>query len=349
MIKDIADFLEHYSQINPLTGTVLVAQGDDIVFVQGFGCADHNCQSQCGPETQYRIASITKQFIGAAALRLAEQGKLDLDAPIRDYMDLYPQSAANVSMHQLLTHTSGLPDYHGLPSYCQFKDRRYKSDDFVKLFSDLPLLAEPGTRYEYSGVGYALAGVTLEKITGKDLQSILNDEFFSTLEMHDTSLPYGGHVSDLQLEPKTHRLACGYNAEIHDFDRRLKVANTRDISTSYAGGGVVSTVYDLLKWNRALHSQNLLSPESYEKMLTPSLRNYGYGIGRSTSQILKQDVYWHSGGTEGFNSQLMYLPKYELTVCVLLNLEDGGAVSLSHRVSEKALKNLLPRDTAATT
>ena len=337
MIKVVSDFLEQYSEINHLTGTVLLAQGSELLFTKGYGCSDHNCEAQCAPETQYRIASITKQFVGAAALRLVEKGQLDIEAPIKNYTDLYPHSAAHVTMEQLLSHTSGLPDYHGLPSYCQFKDRKYSSEEFVELFAQLPLIAEPGTHYEYSGVGYALAGVVLEKISGLSLQDLLHNEFFAPLGMQDTTLPYYGHISDLQLNPKTHKLACGYNAEIHDFDRSLKVANSRDVSTSYAGGGMISTVGDLLKWNVALHGGEILQPDSYKRMVTPKKYNYGFGIGRSYSNILEQEVYWHSGGTEGFNTQLMYLPEHELTVCILLNLEDGGAVRLSHRVAQKAI------------
>lgn len=343
MIRDIADYLERYAEINTLTGTVVLAQGNQSLFSRGYGCADHNCQSQCAPETQYRIASITKQFVGAATMRLVEKEQLDLHTPVKSYTDLYPHSAAHVTMHQLLSHTSGLPDYHGLPSYCQFKDRRYSSEEFLELFLQLPLLAEPGTQYNYSGVGYALAGVVLEKITKQPLQKLLETEFFAPLGMDSTVLPYHGHISDLQMHSKTYRLACGYNAEIHDFDRKLKVANSRDISTSYAGGGIISTTGDLLKWNQALHNGQLLQPGSYAQMTKPILNNYAYGIGRTHSKILNQEILWHSGGTEGFNTQLMYIPKHDITVCVLLNLEEeGGAVRLSHQITKQALTLLQP-------
>lgn len=222
-LRDFADFEKSHI----LSGTVAAAIEGHIFFVKGFGIADAQTNTPCTSRTLYNIASVTKQFIAAALLRVLYDArpslislKKALEMPLSHYLPPedwlwnggMPEWANEVTLHHLLTHTSGIVNYTELNA---FWDHLYISQapsllDLLALFKEHPLNFTPGARYEYSNSGYTLLGQVIARLSKKDLGCYLQDVFFNPLEMKNTSLPAGGTTRTLKQEERFSHLARGY-------------------------------------------------------------------------------------------------------------------------------------------
>lgn len=167
-------------------GTVLVAEHGKIIHEKAYGMANYELQSPAELDTKYRIASVTKQFTSMIIMRLIEQGKLKLDGTLSDYIPEYPKATGSkVTIHHLLTHTSGIPSYTEFPGFMQKRTRNsYKPVEFINFFKDSSLKYEPGTKFSYNNSGYFLLGVIIEKVTGKPYGQALADEIFRPRAVH---------------------------------------------------------------------------------------------------------------------------------------------------------------------
>ena len=303
-------------------GTVLVAEGGELVYAVGVGDADKSWGIANTTETKFRIASLTKQFTAALVLRLVEDGAIDLDAPISTYLPDYPAAQADrVTVHHLLSHTSGVPEHTSRPDLGEIMRRSYTPDDFLALFSDLPLDFEPGSQFRYSNSGYYLLGVIVERVTGETFAVALRDRLLAPLGLRDT-----GYDPFPEIVPE---LARGYVRTAGGFANAPYV----DTSVPYAAGMMVSTAPDLYRWTQALHRGDVFQrPETTERMLTPVRDDYGYGIGISTMPMGDEQVrvVAHSGGIPGFSTLLMHLPERDQTIVVLDNTQgSAGALARS--------------------
>ena len=178
-----------YGQFN---GAVLVAENGKVIFKKGYGLANMEWNIPNMPETKFRLGSITKQFTAMLILQLAEQGKLKLDGKIADYLPDYPRSTGEkVTIHHLLTHTSGIPSYTGFPQFSSEMSRDpYAPAAFVKTFSDSALQFEPGAKFSYNNSGYFLLGVIIEKVAGKSYEQALQENILQPLNMQNTGYDY---------------------------------------------------------------------------------------------------------------------------------------------------------------
>lgn len=303
--------ISKYHEYGLFNGSILVAGNGTVLLKRGYGMANMEWGIPNTPDTKFRLGSITKQFTAALILQLAEEGKLDLSAPLSRYLKDYPAATGDrITVHQLLNHTSGIPGYTELPEFGAMARTPATPEAFVKTFSSLDLLFRPGTKYSYSNSGYFLAGYLIEKLTGKSYEAVLRDRILQPAGMNDSGY-------DLPA-PLLSKRASGYDSTL---DSGYRNAPYLDMTLPYAAGSLYSTVEDLYKWDQALYADHLLKPASKEKMFTPGLSNYGYGF-----VIRKQNgatVIEHGGGINGFNTAIVR--EIESRSLVVLLNNTGGA------------------------
>lgn len=314
--QQIDNLLSKYHEYDQFNGSVLVAEDGEVIFSDGYGMANMEYDIPNRPETKHRLGSITKQFTAALILQLVEEGKLELDKPISTYLPDYKGPAADVvTIHHLLTHSSGIPSYTSFPGFFEEQSRDPASPaEFVKVFSDSTLQFTPGEKFAYNNSGYFLLGHIIEQVTGKSYEQVLQEKILDPLNMMDTG--YDHHETILKNR------ASGYEKNGSDYVN----APYLDMSLPYAAGSLYSTVEDLYKWDRALDTNKILSEKSKELMFKPQIvdgnEHYGYGfsigklpIGKSKDSV---PIVAHGGGINGFNTLIVRFPQ-EDDLIVLLN------------------------------
>lgn len=245
--KQIEQLLSKYNEYGQFNGSALVAEHGKVIFQQGFGQANMEWNIPNQPDTKFRLGSISKQFTALLIVKLAEEGKIKLDVPITTYLQDYPkENGDKITIHNLLTHTSGIPNYTNAPNFFKDKARNpYTPEQFVKTFSSLPLEFTPGEKFNYSNSGYFLLGYIIEKITGKTYEQYLQEVIFTPLKMVNSGYDH----SDVILKNR----AAGYERK----GKLITNAAYLDMSIPYAAGSLYSTVEDLYLWDQALYTNKL--------------------------------------------------------------------------------------------
>jgi len=282
-------FIARYHELGLFNGSALVAEQGKPILRKGYGEANMEWHIANAPDTRFRLGSITKQFTATLVMQMVEKGQIDLNAPIARYLPDYPKKVGDrVTIHQLLNHTSGIPGYTELPSFGEPRGRQ-SPEEFLKIFSGLDLLFEPGAKYSYSNSGFFLLGVILEKVAGKPYEQLLRERIFEPLGMKQS-----GYDS---TRPILEKRASGYDATLDGY------VNTSylDMGEPYAAGSLYSSVDDLLLWDQALYGERVLSAASKEKMFTPGLSNYGYAFVIHKGAVTTIE---HGGGINGFNTAI---------------------------------------------
>ncbi len=310
--KQIDDLMRRYVANGMFNGSVLVVENGKVIFKKGYGLANMEWNIPNTPDTKFRLGSLTKQFTALLIMQLVEQGKLKLEGKITDYLTDYPKAAGDkITIHHLLTHTSGIPNYTNFPSFNTINRNRYKPADFIKQFSDSTLEFEPGSAFAYSNSGYFVLGAIIEKVTGKTYEKVLQENIFTPLQMNNT-----GYDMSYKNLP---RRAAGYER----WNLLYENAPYLDMSLPYAAGSLYSTVEDLALWDQALYSDKLLSASSKAILFTPYKSGYAYGWGVYKTQIgqLKDSVeaMGHQGAVNGFNTSVIRIPKNKHLVLLLNN------------------------------
>ena len=293
---------------------VIVSQNGQIVYQKGFGYSDVEHSIPITPETKFRIGSITKQFTAAAILKLQENGKLRLDDKLSKFIPDYPRGD-EVTIHHLLTHTSGIPSYTIKPDFMKTVTFQIDPQKFIDSFKNDTFDFDPGEQQRYSNSGYFLLGYIVERISGKSLQDYLKVVFFDPLDMKDTGI----YHRNLKLDHE----AAGYSY-IHGHVRK---AIDWDMSRAGGAGALYSTIIDLYKWNEALFNGKVLSESTLKAAFTPVVLNDGstvqYGYGFHIDEICGMELIHHKGGFDGFTNYLMRIPQENFTVAVLANCNPG--------------------------
>lgn len=308
--------MESYTDNYKFNGSVLIAYQGELLLQKGYGLANVEWNMPNSPTTKHRLGSITKQFTGMIILQLAQEGKLDLQSVVTTYLPDYPKKSGDiVTIHHLLSHTSGIPNYTAFPGFFRnVSIKPYETLDFVGEFADKELEFEPGAQFAYSNSGYFLLGVIAETITGKTYETLLQERIFTPLGMNDSG--YDHHKSILKER------ATGYER------RGTKMLNARylDMSIPYAAGAIYSTVEDLYKWDQALYTNQLLDAKHMELFFKPAIssgRNayaYGWAIKDEMVGNTQETVraIAHDGGINGFNTYITRCPD-DKEVIILLN------------------------------
>jgi len=287
--------------------SVLVIRDGKAVVRRAYGLANLEDRITATPETNYRLASMTKQFTAAAILLLMESGQLQLEDPVRKWLPSLPEATNAVTIRHLLTHTSGLIDYEDvIPEGT--KAQVHDADVLRLLESENRTYFAPGTSYRYSNSGYALLALIVERASGQTFASFLREHIFVPLGMKNTVAHEEG------ISTVAHR-AFGYSSANGAWTR-----TDQSLTSAVLGdGGIYSSIDDLARWDAALYDDRLLRRESRELAFTPATDtddpNVKYGFGwRITG-----DTLWHSGETRGFRNVIVRDPRRGLTVIILTN------------------------------
>ncbi|UOQ98379.1 serine hydrolase [Hymenobacter sp. 5317J-9] len=320
MAQQLDDYVREFEKSGRFMGTVLVADHGQVVLQKGYGLANREKGLANTPDTKFRIGSLSKQFTAALVLQLVEKGQLKFDGHVADYLPDYPQPAGGqITLHQLLTHTAGLPNYTAQPTFVTAVMRTpHSPTQLVALFSGLPLEFAPGTQYHYSNSGYVLLGAIIEKVTGKPYAQVFQENIAGPLKLKATSV-------DVR-EAADARRATGYEAT----PSGLQIAPALDMSVPYAAGAITSTATDLFRWSQALDGNKVLSETSKKLLFTPIKNHYAYGwivykakVGAEVDSTLIQE---HNGAINGFRSYLVRVPQSQ-QVIVLLDNHAGQALA----------------------
>lgn len=292
-------------------GAVLVARDGQVVFEKAYGAANLEWDVANTTDTRFRLGSLTKQFTAASILLLEERGKLKLDDPVKTYLPDAPASWDKVTLYNLLTHTSGIPNMTEFDNFKEVTRKTWTPAELIADFRDRSLDFQPGEKFHYSNSGYLVLGAIIEKVAGVPYVQFLQDNILTPLGMKDT-----GYDSWTQIIPKR---ASGY------VRRKGQLVNDDfiDMSIPYSAGALYSTTHDLWTWEKALHGGKLLKPASLKKMTTPFKEDYGFGVIIHDDGGHKQIS--HAGGINGFGTALAWYPQDRIAIVVLDNIGGSGA------------------------
>jgi len=310
---------------------VMVIQDGKIVFERGYGVTDLRSKSRIDEQTNFRLASLTKQFTAMAVMLLVHDGKLRYDETLTEVFPEFPAYGKTITIRHLLNHTSGLLDYEDLMA----KQYGNTPDDKIPQISDAGVLAlmqkasttqfPPGSRWQYSNSGYCVLAMVVEKISGSKFGDFLDERIFSSLKMVNT-LAYEKGVNEVP-----HR-AYGHTPD----GSRFRETDHSSTSATLGDGGVYTSLTDLAHWDRALAQHTLLPEKEMQPALTPVQPSAGpaeenghpvsYGFGWFLEPYKGHQRMWHYGETIGFRTSIQRFPQDHLTVIVLCNRADMNAI-----------------------
>ena len=337
--KQIESFLEKQVASDRFSGSVLVVKGDRPIFKKAYGLASKSYQVPNRPDTKFNLGSMNKMFTAVAIVQLAEQGKLNFSDPIIKHWPDFPNKTAaeKITIHHLLTHTSGLADYFGNEFMKSSRDRFRKIDDYLPLFANKPLEFEPGKRFRYSNAGFMVLGGIVQRASGQDYFDYVRERIYKPAGMSNTDC--------YDLDEETPNLAIGYTREAPGAARKGKGWQNNIflhvIKGGPAGGGY-STTEDLVAFAAALRNQKLLSSKSTELLWSGKVdtgrsgSKYAYGF--FDEKMHGKRIVGHGGGFSGINSKLDIYLDSDYTVAVMSNYDPPAA----ERVSQE-LRNLICR------
>ena len=302
--------------------SVLVLEGGDAVFQRSYGLADLEAGVTSSPTTNYRLASVSKQFTAASVLLLVEDGVLTLDDRVRHWLPTLPVASEGITLRHLLSHTSGLVDYEDLLPPDQA--HQIHDADVLRLLEREDRLYFPaGSDYRYSNSGYALLALVVERASGQRFAAFLQARIFSPLGMTATL------ARQDEGPPVTDR-AFGYTL-VGDRWERTDQSTT---SAVLGDGGIYSSITDLAKWDAAWYDDRLLSAPSRALAVQastatpePDVAHYGFGW------RLQGRMQWHSGESIGFRNVLLRFPAQRLTVIVLSNRDAPEPYRLARQIA----------------
>lgn len=323
LAKRLHEVAQSHANRGLFAGAVLVARGEQVLLSRGYGLANVTWQQPNAPEVKYLLASLSKQFTAAAVLQLVDQGRLGLDDPIRRHLPDTPPAWRDITVRQLMAHTSGIPNHTEGDAFQRVRHQRMSPAQIVATFRDRPLDFKPGSAMRYSNSGYIVLGVLIETLTGKPYADHLAEAIFRPLGMSDTGVAHGGEV--------TPRLATGYAGSA----KAPRPAEFLDLSVPYAAGALYGSTGDLLKWQLGLYGGRVIGAERLREMTTPVRDAYALGLGVETDAD-GRTLYRHSGGIPGFATFLQYEPATRLSIAVLGNVETAPSQVLAERLSAVA-------------
>jgi len=330
----ITQIMQGHSAAGDFSGAVLVARDSRILYQHAFGYANLEWKIPNDLQTKFEIGSMTKQFTALLVLQLVNQGKIKLDGHLSDYLPYYRRDTGNrIIISQLLSHTSGVPNFILAPGFLESPASRtkYSVKDFAQNYCSGNLEFEPGTEFNYSNSGYFLLGAVLEQVSGSSYEQLLIDRIFTPLGMNDS-----GYTHSETIIP--HR-AAGYERSTNV----LENARFYDMSIPFAAGALYSTVGDLLLWDQALYSERLLPAKLRDLLFKPNLENYGFGwvilVPKPGSPYAGETVLTHGGAIFGFQSVIQRIPKYRELIVLLDNTDSPKLLEIALEIRRTLAEN----------
>jgi len=296
---------------------VRVQRGNEALLRKGYGMADVELDVSASPDMVFQLCSVTKQFTAVAVLKLAAEGQIDLDAPLQRYLPDYPPPGAAATIHQLLTHTAGIPSYTSDPAFWRAACQPRELDELIATWRNEPLDFPPGTDWNYSNSGYVLLGKVIEVVSGLNYARFIEERIAAPLGLKNTMFGDAARIIPGRVR--------GYDHEGGEYRNTPWVS----LSLAHAAGGLLSSVDDIVGWNAALFgSERLLSDEWRQQLLAPAVladgRSTSYACGFELHTLAGHRMLAHGGGGGGFAAFVAYVPDADLTVVVLSNRAGGG-------------------------
>ena len=307
---------------NPLfSGSILVAQDGEILLSKGYNFSNWELKVPNSPQTKFRISSINKPITATLIMMLVEREFIDLDSQMCTYLQDCPEHWAEISIRNLLNHTSGIPEYTTLLDAHIDSRRPHSVDGLIELFKDEPLNFNPGESYVYSNSNYVLLGALIEAVTNIYYDNFLQQALLGPLEMENSGMDDPRRVLSER--------ASGYEI----LGNALVNAPYLDMTNAFATAGMYSNVEDLFRWDQALYSNHLLKEESLELMYTPNFGADGsggeYGLGWQLDEVDGHSRVGHTGRINGFRT---YLGRY---------IDDGFTIILLSNVETEEIMNII--------
>ena len=327
----VADYVKSEMERQHIPGlALLVTRDGKIVRSEGFGLANVELQVPVKPETIFQSGSVGKQFTATAVMMLVEAGKIGLNDPLTKYFPEAPPSWKNVTVHELLSHTGGFGDY---PKNFNFRED-WTEPQLLKLVESIPLDYPPGTKWEYSNLGYLTLGILIHRVSGEFYGDFLQQGIFQPLGMQATRI-----ISEANIVPNR---AAGYRLVKGELKNQEWVAPAMNTT---ADGSLYFSIVDLSKWDAALYDGKLLKRSSFDLMWTPvKLKNgqankAGYGFGWFIEQRNGHRCIHHDGSWQGFETAIDRYVDDHLSVVALTNLAGAKPGEITKHVAEMYLQS----------
>jgi CubicO group peptidase (beta-lactamase class C family) len=337
-VNEIGQHVEREAMADRFSGVVLINKGGRIIFNKAYGMAEKSFRVPNRLDTRFNLGSMNKMFTSVAIAQLVAAGKLSFEDTLAKVLPDYPnkQVAEKVTIHQLLTHTSGLGDFFDNPEFRPHRERYQNPPDYFPLFASRPLYFEPGSRFSYSNAGFIVLGAIVAKVSGKNYFDYVREHIFRPAGMLDTD--------SYELTEVVPNLAVGYGRFEDDpmgIDPRRSNIAFLPWKGSPAGGGY-STAPDLLKFAQALRLHKLVNAQLTEFLTSPKTPMTGaprpakYAYGFAVEEVSGKEIRGHSGGgaNSGINSDLEMFWDGSYTVIVMSNYDAPAAENLDHKICE---------------
>ena len=327
----IDSLLQEKYQPNAPGATFLISKNGHIVYKKAFGLSNLELNVPMQTENVFEIASMTKQFTAISILMLVEKGKLNLDDEITKFIPDYPTNGHKITVHHLLTHTSGIKDFTKVKGLNAISNQDLAPLELINFFKNEPVDFAPGEKSLYNNSGYVILGYIIETITGQSYGDFIEEQIFKKLGM--ASSKYGSHSEVIKNRASGYQNKNGY-------------VNRRQVSYSfaYSTGALMSTVNDMFTWQEAIKNNVLISKETNEKAFANYTLNNGdhinYGYGWHIKEINGISTREHGGHFFGFKSMGVYLPNYDIYVVGLNNCDCNSPTKITREIAELAAKAL---------
>ncbi len=328
---NVIDMIMHsYTQADGPGAALLVMRNDSVLLAKAYGMADLETRTPVTPETNFRLASVTKEFTAMCIMILAERGMISYDDTLGRFFPEFPAYGRSITVSQLLHHTSGLQDYESLIPDSQTV--QVLDSDCVALLTGADSLLFPsGSRYEYSNTGYAFLAMIVERISGKRFADFLRENIFDQVGMKTTVAFENGRSTVANR-------AFGYSRAGNGWTR-----TDQSVTSAVLGdGGIYSNVSEMALWVSALYHHKLVSPETQGRAWTRGRLNdgteinYGHGWHIETYRDIVHP--YHGGSTMGFRNSIQLFPDQHLMVIILTNRNEGDPAEQAHAISDLYLQ-----------
>jgi CubicO group peptidase (beta-lactamase class C family) len=327
----VDEYIDTAVRENRFSGSILIAREGRVLVSKGYGLANRELGVPITPETKFRIGSLTKQFTAMAVMILQERGKWKVQDSVCNYVPECPAVWADITIHHLLTHTSGIPDLLSFPDFQKTMALPSPVAQTVERFKGKPLEFKPGAKFKYSNSGYVLLGYIIERVSGRTFEAFLQENIFAPLKMSNT----GSDHNELIIRNR----AAGYSKRGDE----LINAPYIDMAIPTGGGSLYSTVEDLFLWDQALYAEKLVQKHSYETMLKPYAiadwgdgAAYGWFIGKDRSN---RRYMGFLGGINGFAAQIMRYPDQKVLIVVLSNFSFAPVENIERDLADIVFSN----------
>ncbi|MEP1487353.1 MAG: serine hydrolase domain-containing protein [Algibacter sp.] len=302
--KQLDSFFKDLSDNNKMMGTIVVSKNGQVVYDKSIGYASVSDDKKITKASKFRIASITKTYTATMVYQLVDEGKLKFTDKLSNYFPQIP-NAENISITNLLTHSSGLFNITEDPDFHSWILKKSSREDMLIRMQKHPSVFEPNEKNEYSNTNFILLGYIIEKIDKTNYGEALQKRITNKIDLKDTYLGRNIDATDNECHSYYYKKDS------------LSIANETHMSNPMGAGGIVSSPYDLVRFYEALFNGELMSPESFSKMIT--IKKFPFGSGIFKGEMYGQVAYGHEGGIDGFITKVTYIPEEKTTIVVLTN------------------------------